>query len=202
MGNCRGTNGIFTGRIPTPRLEHDLLAELQKGNAFAQKRVYDRYANRLFRLCLRYVRNEEDARDVLMGGFLKFFKNVHRVEYRGESTFEPYLKALMVNEALQFLRKKRESWVALDDTGPDEPASDLRADADLDAETLYDLVRQLPTGYRTVFNLAALEGYTHAEIAARLGISENTSKSQLSKARALLQRWLSQHGYDHARRNG
>lgn len=182
-------------------MEHELLRELQNGNAFAQKRVYDRYANRLFRLCLRYVQNEDDARDVLMTGFLKFFKAVHRVEYRGESTFEPYLKALMVNEALQFLRKKRESWVALDESTDAEAAAATLPDAALNAEFLYDLVRQLPTGYRTVFNLFALEGYSHAEIAQRLGISEQTSKSQLSKARALLQRRLHQTGYDHAQRN-
>ena len=182
-------------------MEHELLRELQNGNAFAQKRVYDRYANRLFRLCLRYVQNEDDARDVLMTGFLKFFKNVHRVEERGETTFEPYLKALMVNEALQFLRKKRESWVALDETTDAEADAGSLPDAALDAEFLYDLVRQLPTGYRTVFNLFALEGYSHAEIAQRLGISEQTSKSQLSKARALLQRRLHQTGYDHAQRN-
>lgn len=186
-------------------MEHELLRELQNGNAFAQKRVYDRYANRLFRLCLRYVQNEDDARDVLMTGFVKFFKNVHRVEHRvdahrGESPFEPYLKALMVNEALQFLRKKRESWVALDESTDAEADAGTLPDAALDAEFLYDLVRQLPTGYRTVFNLYALEGYSHAEIAERLGISEQTSKSQLSKARALLQRRLHQTGYDHARR--
>jgi len=181
-------------------MEHDLLRELQNGNAFAQKRVYDRYANRLFRLCLRYVQNEDDARDVLMTGFMKFFKNVSRVEHRGETSFEPYLKALMVNEALQFLRKKRESWVALDETTDAEADAASLPDAGLDAEALYDLVRQLPTGYRTVFNLAALEGYSHAEIAQRLGISEQTSKSQLSKARALLQRRLHQTGYDHAQR--
>ncbi len=186
-------------------MEHELLRELQHGNAFAQKRVYDRYANRLFRLCLRYVQNEDDARDVLMTGFLKFFRNVHRVEAhrvedRGENPFEPYLKTLMVNEALQFLRKKRDSWVTLDETTDAEADAASLPDAALDAEYLYDLVRQLPTGYRTVFNLFALEGYSHAEIAERLNISEQTSKSQLSKARALLQRRLHAIGYDHAQR--
>lgn len=182
-------------------MEHQLLQELQRGNAFAQKRVYDRYANRLFRLCLRYVQNEDDARDVLMTGFMKFFKNADRIEAdraddRSENPFEPYLKALMVNEALQFLRKKRDSWVALDETTDAEADAGSLPDAGLDAEFLYDLVRQLPTGYRTVFNLFALEGYSHAEIAERLNISEQTSKSQLSKARALLQRRLHATGYD------
>lgn len=181
-------------------MEHELLRELQNGNAFAQKRVYDRYAHRLFRLCLRYVQNEDDARDVLMTGFMKFFRNVNRIEARGENPFEPYLKALMVNEALQFLRKKRESWVALDEGTDAEADAGSLPDAGLDAEFLYDLVRQLPTGYRTVFNLFALEGYSHAEIAERLSISEQTSKSQLSKARALLQRRLHEIGYDHVQR--
>ncbi|MCY7349371.1 MAG: sigma-70 family RNA polymerase sigma factor [Cytophagaceae bacterium] len=182
-------------------MENQLLGELQKNNAFAQKRVYDRFVNRMFRLCLRYVRQEEDAREVLMNGFLKFFKTIQRVEYRGENTLEPYLKQIMVNEALMFLRQRRTVWVSLEEAET-TPNPATAPDVDFDAEALFGLVLRLPTGYRTVFNLFALEGYSHAEIATQLGISEGTSKSQLNKARTLLQKMLKKSGYDHARRNG
>jgi RNA polymerase sigma-70 factor (ECF subfamily) len=177
-------------------MEYELLDALQRGNPFAQKRVYDRYAHRLYRLCLRYVREEEDAREVLMNGFLQFFRHIDRVEYRGEQTLEPYLKKIMVNEALQFLRRRPIVWESLDDAGPSEEVGGLGTDDGLHAEELYALIRQLPTGYRAVFNLYALEGYSHAEIARQLGITEGTSKSQLSKARAWLQERVKKHGYD------
>lgn len=177
-------------------MEHELLDALRHGNPFAQKRVYDRYANRLFRLCLRYVREEADAQEVLMNGFLQFFRHIDRVEYRGEKTLEPYLTKIMVNEALQFLRRRPIVWESLGEQRPAEEVSTLETDGDLHAEELYALICQLPTGYRTIFNLYALEGYAHAEIAARLGITEGTSKSQLSKARAWLQERLKKNGYD------
>ena len=182
-------------------MEQQLLGELKKNNAFAQKRVYDRFVNRMFRLCLRYVRQDEDAREVLMNGFLKFFKTIQHVEYRGENTLEPYLKRIMVNESLMFLRQRRTSWVSLEEAEINS-ISVLAPEVDFDAEAVFALVLHLPTGYRTVFNLFALEGYSHAEIASQLGISEGTSKSQLSKARTLLQEMLKKSGYDHARRNG
>jgi RNA polymerase sigma-70 factor (ECF subfamily) len=110
---------------------------------------------------------------------------------------EAWLRRIVVNEALQYLRANRRLPLfganELADTQPDlQPLPD----ASLDAERIYALICELPPGYRTVFNLYAIEGYTHREIGEQLGISENTSKSQVSKARALLQEWLTNYGYE------
>lgn len=175
-----------------------LIEQCARGNAFAQRRLYDLYVNRLYRVSLRYVRYEPEAEEVLMTAFLKVFQHLPSFSYRDDNGFEAWLRRVVVNEALLHLRANR----SLPLFQPQEEETvDLVADAtfsdgELDAEAIYELIRSLPPGYRTVFNLFALEGYSHREIAEQLGISENTSKSQLSKARALLQTQLITHGYD------
>ena len=174
-----------------------LVEQCQRGNAFAQKRLFDQYANRLFRVSLRYVRNEPEAEEVLMNGFLNVFRAIGNFTYRDENGLEAWLRRIVVNEALQYLRANRRLPLfqanELADTQPDpQPLPD----AGLDAERIFALICELPPGYRTVFNLYAIEGYTHREIGEQLGISENTSKSQVSKARALLQEWLTNYGYE------
>ncbi|KAB7728442.1 sigma-70 family RNA polymerase sigma factor [Rudanella paleaurantiibacter] len=178
-----------------------LIEQCQLGNGFAQRRLYDQYANRLFRIGLRYVRHDADAEEVLMNAFLKIFRSLHGFVYRDDKALEAWMKRVVTNEALQFLRAKQ-VLPLLTEVDPDDPPvtqTDL-PDAHLDAEQIYDLIRQLPPGYRTVFNLYAIDGYSHREIAEQLCISENTSKSQLSKARALLQSWLTTNGYEHESR--
>lgn len=164
-----------------------LIAECREGKAAAQRELYTRYANRMMRVIYRYVRSQMDAEDVLISGFLKVYQNVHKMEYRGERSLDGWIKRIMVNEALMFLRKTNVFTLRSDSEVPDQDAGDY-ADNDLRAEDIYKLIRELPDGYRTVFNLYAIEGYTHQEIADQLGINVNTSKSQLSKARAALQR--------------
>ena len=185
-----------------------LVEQCQQGNAFAQKRLFDLYANRLFRVSLRYVRLETEAEEVLMNGFLKAFRGIGTFSYRDDNGLEAWLRRIVVNEALQHLRTNRHLLIFQADDesgrGPAEtqPDPEPLPDTGLDAERIYALIRELPPGYRTVFNLYAIEGYTHREIADQLSISENTSKSQLSKARALLQTWLTQNGYEaEVRRN-
>ena len=184
-------------------MSQQLVEQCQQGNAFAQKRLFDQYANRLFRVSLRYVRNEPEAEEVLMNGFLKAFRGIGDFTYRDENGLEAWLRRIVVNEALQHLRANRHLPLFLaDEAAEAQPDAVPLPDTGLDAERIYALIRGLPTGYRTVFNLYAIEGYTHREIAEQLCISENTSKSQLSKARALLQTWLTQYGYEaETRRN-
>ena len=184
-----------------------LVEHCQRGNAIAQKRLFDQYANRLFRVSLRYVRNEPEAEEVLMSGFLKVFRAIGDFAYRDDNGLEAWLRRIVVNEALQHLRANRSLPVFQTDDGADVQPGRIDGpldwpdpaplpDAGLDAERIYALIRELPPGYRTVFNLYAIEGYTHREIADQLNISENTSNSQLSKARALLQERLIANGYE------
>ncbi|GAA4399398.1 sigma-70 family RNA polymerase sigma factor [Nibrella viscosa] len=172
-------------------MDQQLIEQCRRGNAFAQKRLFDRYANRLYRVCLRYVRHEPEAEEVLMNGFLNAFRAIGDFSYRDEAGLEAWLRRIMVNAALQHLRANR-SLPAFhtEEAMATEPDNAPLPDSQLNAEAIMELVRQLPTGYRTVFNLYVLEGYSHREIAGQLSISENTSKSQLSKARALLQQLL------------
>ncbi len=189
-------------------MSKQLVEQCQQGNTFAQKRLFDQYANRLFRVSLRYVRQEMEAEEVLMNGFLKAFRGIGSFSYRDDNGLEAWLRRIVVNEALQHLRANRHLplFQADEEAGrgsaENQPDTQPLPDAGLDAERIYALIRELPTGYRTVFNLYAIEGFTHREIADQLRISENTSKSQLSKARALLQLWLTQNGYEaETRRN-
>lgn len=178
-------------------MPQQLVEQCQLGNAFAQKRLFDRYVNRLFRVSLRYVRQETQAEEVLMNAFLKVFRAIGDFTYRDEAGLEAWLRRIVVNEALQHLRANRAlPLFQTDDVADKQADPEPLPDAGLDAEQIYALICELPPGYRTVFNLYAIEGYTHREIAEQLHISENTSKSQLSKARALLQTWLITNGYE------
>ncbi|WP_435353470.1 RNA polymerase sigma factor [Emticicia sp. SJ17W-69] len=178
-------------------LENQLIAELKKQNPFVQKRMYDTFVKRMFRLCIRYVRVEEDAQELLMNGFLKFFRSIDKIEFRGENSIEAYLKKVMINECLMFLRQKQFSTISLDEIADSEPINNFSFYENIDGEEIYDLILKLPDGYRTVFNLFAIEGYSHQEIAEKLKISENTSKTQLHKARIILQTALQKRGYDY-----
>jgi RNA polymerase sigma factor (sigma-70 family) len=178
---------------------HQLIEQCQRGNAFAQRRLYDQYVHRFFRVCLRYVGHEPDAEEVLMNAFLKIFRCIGTFIYRDQNGFEAWMRRIVVNECLLHLRNRRTLPVFSVDTNSADnhvPEPAPRPDEVLNAEELYAFICELPPGYRTVFNLYVVEGYSHHEIAEQLHIAENTSKSQLSKARALLQTWLTRHGYD------
>ena len=171
--------------IPYYLSENRLVVALQRGEARAQKIVYEGYATRMMAVCLRYVANQADAEDVLIESFMRVFERVN--QFRNEGSFEGWVRRIMVTESLMFLRKNKSlrQEISLDIV---MEAPDYQwADENLQTDDLLRIVAQLPTGYRTVFNLFAIEGYSHAEIATLTGISEGTSKSQLSRARALLQ---------------
>lgn len=168
-------------------LEH-LIRQCIEGQPKAQRAFYDRYAPALFRLCFRYLRQQEDAEDVLVRGFTKVFRALPKLNFQGEGALMGWLRKIIVNEALMVIRS-RNLWLhALAE--PPEQEQAPQVEADLAAEELYELIRQLPDGYRTVFNLYVIEGHTHPEIAELLGISPNTSKSQLNKARKALRQQL------------
>lgn len=180
----------------------EIVHQCHRENPFAQKRLYDRYANRLYRLCRRYVPNPLETEEVLMTGFLKIFRAIPSFEYHSDSQLEAWMKRIVINEALMHLRKtKKEQWLFAETDLSETTAFSQAATAegDLHAEGIHELILLLPDGYRTVFCLHALEGYTHQEIGTLLNISENTSKSQLSKARVALQKLLVKNGYSYER---
>ncbi|MEZ5017861.1 MAG: sigma-70 family RNA polymerase sigma factor [Flavipsychrobacter sp.] len=167
--------------------EQVALAECRKGSRMAQKFFYDKYVDSMLLLCIRYVKDHEDAKEACMDGFYNFFKNIDKFEWQGEGSISAWLKKIVVNQCLMHLRKKKDLIIASDDMNVYEGvAVDISALDTMAAKEIISLIQELPAGYRTVFNLYALEGKTHKEIAALLQISENTSKSQLHKAKTML----------------
>jgi RNA polymerase sigma factor (sigma-70 family) len=174
--------------------EAQLIKALRQEDARAQRQVYEKYGPRMLGLCVRYVGDEMTAEDVMVEGFLKVFGKID--QFNGEGSFEGWMRRIMVNEALGLLRKRKQM---PEDILSDEAANipDYNyADQHMETQELLDIVERLPVGYRTVFNLYAIEGYAHSEIADLLGITESTSKSQLHRARALLQKMVGEWGTD------
>jgi RNA polymerase sigma-70 factor (ECF subfamily) len=173
--------------------EDDLINGCRRGDSHAQQRVFDLYSSRMYGICLRYVRSSMQAEDVLVMAFTKVFERIS--QFKGDGSFEGWIRRITVNEALTSLRRSRVMMVETDLEYADrEP--DYHALTDhLEAEDLLKIIEKLPPGYRVVFNMYAIDGYSHKEIADQLGISENTSKSQLSRARIYLQKLLAESGW-------
>ena len=168
--------------------EEVLVKACQRGDPAAQKAVYEKFARKMLGVCSRYVQDEMEAEDLMISGFMRVFDKINT--FKNEGSFEGWVRRIMINEALGHLRRQRSLHLTVNlEDSYQEPVF-TPEDTDLEAEDLLKLVQQLPDGYRTVFNLYAIEGYAHKEIAELLGISENTSKSQLSRARTLLQKNL------------
>ena len=167
-------------------LDSKLIESCIKGDRASQKAVYDRLAPRMFPLCMRYVGDRNQAEDVLQDGFLTLFTQLKN--YKGEGSFDGWARKIFVNTALMSLRKKD----ALKMSEELDVVKGMKADVpsqgqNIGYKELMRLVMQLPAGFRTVFNLNVLEGYSHKEIGEMLGISETTSRTQLSRARTWLQ---------------
>ncbi|MFZ1706121.1 MAG: RNA polymerase sigma factor [Saprospiraceae bacterium] len=162
-----------------PNLQ-DIILQCKAGSRSGQKELYEYYKDILYPICLRYIKQPAEAEDVFIEGFYKILSKI--TLYKNEGSFEGWMKRIMVNESLMFLRKQSRLhlMVELKDTDiPDEPEQE----PDIQYETLIQILQDLPDGYRTVFNLHVVEGYKHREIAELLGISLNTSKSQLILAK-------------------
>lgn len=154
----------------------------------AQKELYDRYAPILMSIALRYMKHHDRAEDVLMMGFYKIFNRIEG--YTGSGSFEGWMKRIMINEALMEIRKKNNLHMAVDISDVEKSDDLTSALEDLQYEDLLKVVNTLPVGYRTVFTLYVIDGYKHREIAEQLGISINTSKSQLILAKNRLRELL------------
>ncbi len=180
--------------------EDQLIQDVIRRRNDAIETLYDRYAPSLLSLCLRYCGNRADAEDVLQEGFLKIIGHLHRFRARHEGSLQAWMRRIMVNTSLNHLRAKARGKIF---TGADPgqiPEAEEDAGPDLitelgehvSTEDVIALIGALPPGYRAVFNLYVFEEYTHKEIAEALGCSENNSKSQLWKARAMLRKNLSE----------
>ena len=168
-----------------------LVTACLKGNAHAQKQLYDAFAAQMMGVCYRYTKSVEDAEDVLQEGFIKVFHHLHQYEGKGE--LGAWIRRIMVNTALASLKKKTTySGDMLIEAEHMHLVSDDNPEIAIQTKELIDTIRQLPTGYQTVFNLYAIDGFSHAEIGKLLGIGEATSRSQYMRARMLLINWLKQ----------
>jgi len=156
-----------------------------KGDRIAQKRLYQMFADKMYGVCLRYAANTDEAKDILQDGFIKVFLHLNQFNFKG--SFEGWVRRIMINTALEKYRSQVTIY-SLDERMPlsDEGVQTTVIES-LSAEDLLGLIRQLTPKYRMVFNLYAIEGYNHKEIGDLLGISEGTSKSNLSRARVILQ---------------
>lgn len=169
--------------------EETLIRACQRGDAAAQREVYTRFSRRMLGVCTRYLKDPMEAEDVMISGFVRLFEKIEQFQFAG--SFEGWIRRIMVNEALQQIRRSHHLQLETNVEEVYHDAAVWHLDSDeLEVADLLALVNQLPDGYRTVFNLYAIEGYSHKEIAEQLSISESTSKSQLSRARALLQERL------------
>jgi len=171
-------------------LTEELLEGCRKGKASAQPGLYDRLAPKMLGVCLRYIRDREEAEHIMIGGIVKVFEKLE--QFKSEGSFEGWVRRIIVNDCLMYIRKNRNMSLETEiDSAINHPDLSVMEDT-LNQEDLLKLIGELPVGYRTVFNLYAIEGYSHAEIAEQLDISENTSKSQLSRARKWLQTKLAE----------
>ncbi|MCR9290928.1 sigma-70 family RNA polymerase sigma factor [Saprospiraceae bacterium] len=164
--------------------EIELIQACKNKNPRAQKLLWEKYSPNMFGVCKRYVKNLEDAEDVLVEGFFKVMTKIDM--YSGNGSFEGWIRRIVVNEALMFLRKKHNFNRTVEINDNLDHKTTVTIEDELQAQDILNLLSKLPTGYRTVFNLYVIEGYKHREIAEELGISINTSKSQLILAKKRL----------------
>jgi len=150
-----------------------------------QQELYQRFASKMYGVCLRYAGNAEEAEDILQDGFIKVFNKID--SYRGEGSFEGWIRRIFVNTAIEHFRKRIYLQPITDTEENTIQGKYLSALDHMAEKDIIHLVQQLSPGYRTVFNMYVVEGYTHRQIADALGISEGTSKSQLSRAKLILQ---------------
>lgn len=174
--------------------DEELIKKCTCGDLLAQKAFYEKFAGKMFGVCLRYMNGDDEAQDVLQDGFVKVFDNLSKYEKKG--SLEGWVRRIIVNTALDQIRKNKKF---VDNVAADSVSYLLEDNVyiveDLQADDLLKIINKLPVGYRVVFNLFAIEGYSHKEIAEKLDITESTSKSQYSRARKILRTVLLKNEY-------
>ncbi|WP_407428093.1 RNA polymerase sigma factor [Arcticibacter sp.] len=166
----------------------DLLDGCRRGDPKTQKLLYQVLASKMLGVCARYARNSYEAEEMLQLGFIKVFRKIN--DFREEGSFEGWIRRVMVNTAIEVYRKEQKSLHLVDLSDVHDAPQQMFGMDGLEVKDLLAMVQELSAGYRLVFNLYAIEGYSHKEIAQRLGITEGASKSQLSRARVVLKEKL------------
>lgn len=167
--------------------ESYLIEQCIKGNRQCQKEMYDRFASKMFAICLRYAKNQMDAEDILQEAFIKVFNNLHK--FRCEGSFDGWIRRIFVNTAIECLRR-RNDYSTSDGSENYLPDTNKNGLQNLYEKDVLRSVNTLSNGYRKVFTMYAVDGYSHKEIASQLGITESTSKSQFSRAKVALRDML------------
>jgi RNA polymerase sigma-70 factor, ECF subfamily len=165
-----------------------LINGCRKRQRQAQRELYNWLAPKMLALCIRYIKDVNEAESVMITGFMKVLDKID--QFSGEGNFEGWVRRIMVNESLLYIRKNKGMYIEVDIEYADNEPNYALASENLEVDDLVNLINGLPIGYRTVFNMFAIEGYSHKEIGVTLSISENTSKSQLSRARKMLQKQI------------
>jgi len=165
--------------------EEKLIKKAIQNNRDAQQRLYYLYASKMLSICRYYIKDIQFAEEVMLNGFLKVFTNLNKFENKG--SFEGWIRRIMIRESISFLRKKQHIEFVSDESEFSDNAINTIY-SDMDVAQIQQLIDSIPDGYRIVFIMYAIEGYKHQEIAALLNITEGTSKSQLYKARKILQK--------------
>ena len=169
------------------------------GDQRAQRFFYDKYKVKMYGLCMRFSSSQTEAEDMLMEGFYKVFRDLK--QFKNQCPLEAWVRRVMVNSALMHLRKRHRDLTKA--IGLEEIPGDIISKDDpmeqLNAEAIVHVIQKLPTGFRTVFNLFAIEGYSHREIGEQLSISESTSRSQYARAKSALRKMIVEHGIVDAR---
>lgn len=172
-----------------------IIGQFRRGNMKAAEKIYNLFAAKMFAVCLRYTGNRSDAEDILQDGFIKIFDQI--AQYKGEGSFEGWIRRIFVHLAIERIRKSKK-WELVDEfdqwDGTEEESGDLQPTVSM--EKLHEFVEELPERYRLVFSLYIQEELSHKEIAAMMGITEGTSKSNLSRARELLKRKIKEYVYE------
>ena len=171
--------------------DSDLIKGCLENDRRMQQELYNRFAPKMYGVCLRYTGNADDAQDVLQDGFVKVFRKLD--SFRSEGSFEGWIRRVFVNTAIEHFRRKHYMQPVTEREENTLESKTLTALDGLSEKDILKLVQQLAPGYRAVFNLYVVEGYSHKEIADMLEITEGTSKSQLSRAKVILQDMIKQH---------
>ena len=170
--------------------EADIIKGCVKKDPNCQRILFEQYAGKMMSLCMRYV-DDEEAKDILQVGFLKVFDYIH--QYKGEGSFEGWMRRVFVSVAIRHISKKKIKMIDIGEVDTDNSFEDPDVITKLSEDEIHRLIRKLPEGYRAVFNLHVLEGYSHEEIGNLLKIQATTSRTQLLKARKMLQAFIAKH---------